>query len=359
MSIEAVTQAPAAAPAPPAVDTSDVMDFGQREHMVLEAARAESLAEAKADAASDDGPLPEGDEVVAEVAAANDKPVAPAAPAPGIAVQSSPEEKARKASLANAARLERESVRRSTELASKAAELKLKEQTFVDREAKLSVLEKAYNDPDALISLLSEKVSPEKMAQFFIESGQPDKVAERRAKAAQEPVSAEIKKLQDELKAMKDQATQREESDKQKAARAASEKDFASRVLELKSDAPSAARLLNKRPQEFFAMADMAAKNLMAAAEAKGTSATWDDVILDVNKQLEDFAKDLQDEAPAVAASSAPEKPTKKPAAAQASTVSNRVASERSAVLGEDDKWESLSFDERVRRAEKRVRVQD
>ncbi len=186
------------------------------------------------------------------------------------------------------------------------------------------------------------------MAQYFIESGQPDKVAERRAKAAQEPVNSEITKLREEMKALK------EEADKAKAhiARANSEKEFGARVLEIKDTAPHAARLLTKRPAEFYSMADAAATQLMAKAEAEGRVASWDDVIQDVNKQLHDFYRDLQDEAAPVA----PSTPTKQTAAAKAPTVSNRAASERSAILDEEDKWESLPFEERVRRAEKRAR---
>ncbi len=139
---------------------------------------------------------------------------------------------------------------------------------------------------------------------------------------------------------------------KAQVTRSANEKDFAARTLEIKEEAPHAARLLNKRPKEFYAMADVAATQIMAAAKADGRKVTWDDVIRDVNQQLADFAKDLADEAPA-----APSTPPKASAAAKAPTVSNRAASERSAILDEDEKWDSMSYDERVSRAIKRARA--
>ncbi len=342
---------PSTTPANTSIDTSDIEDFGARISAVTENALAERRANAlSADADEDQednevGP-PDVDEDGEDIEAAPPPPVAKKAP-PAPAAPSA-EEKARKASLVNAARLERESVRKSTELAAKAAELKAQESKFADREAKLTAFEKAYNDPDALLGLLAEKVSPDKMAQFFIEAGQPDKVAERRAKAAQEPVNSEISKLREEMAALKAEA----ETHKAHIARAASEKEFAARVTDIKDEAPRAARLLSKRPKEFFSMADAAATTLLAADPA----ATWDDVIHDVNKQLEDFARDLQDEQAADTTNSTQKLTTKNTAAAKASTVSNRAASERSTVLNEDEKWDALPLEERVRRAEKRAR---
>lgn len=357
MSIETVSQAPAAPAAPALHDTTDVEDFGQRIHLVYENAKAEGGPQKLESDFSDDddvaaaaAPPADEDSESSETPVEDKKVEKPAPVAAAPAAEPSAEEKARKASLANAARLERESVRRSTELANKAAELKAQEARFAERETTLANFEKAYNDPDALLTLLAEKVSPDKMAQFFIEQGQPDKVAERRAKAAQEPVNSEIAKLNAKLAEVEAKAAAAEA----KMARAASEKDFAARVLDIKADAPHAARLLNKRPKEFYAMADMAATSLMATAQAEGRIATWDDVIHDVNKQLSDFARDLQDEVATVP--STPEKTVKTTAAAKAPTVSNRAASERSEILSEDEKWDSLPFDERVRRAEKRAR---
>ncbi len=359
MSLDAVSPAPAT-PAFTPHDTTDVEDWNTRQHLVMENAVAETKAARAA------GDL-EDDEVAEAVEDANDDTheaeAAPAKPAPKAAPKEAPvaaapaepsaEEKNRKASLANAARLERESVKRSTELAAKAAELKAQEAKFADREGKLAAFEKAYNDPDALLALLSDKVTPEKMSQFFIEAGQPDKVAERRAKAALEgatkPVNDEVTKLREEMEALR----QENLAAKAQVTRSANEKDFAARTLEIKEEAPHAARLLNKRPKEFYAMADVAATQIMAAAKADGRKVTWDDVIRDVNQQLADFAKDLADEA----APAAPSTPTKVSAAAKAPTVSNRAASERSAILDEDEKWDALSYDERVSRAIKRARA--
>lgn len=343
--IENVSPTPAA---PPTVDTSDVEDYGQRIHMVQEAANAEAKASRSAED-QDDGPAPPSDSDNSDEDEAPVKAKAKEKEEPA-AKTSSPEDSARKASLANAARLERESVKRSTELAAKASELKAQESKFAEREKVLSDFEKAFNDPDALLSLLAEKVTPEKMSRFFIEQGQPDKVAERRAKAAQEPVNSELAKLHEKIAALQAET----DSHRKQAARASSEKDFSARVQEMKTDVPHAARLLSKRPEAFFTMADSSAAQLITAAEAEGRPAPqWDDVILDINKQLLEFTRDLQDEVSAT--SSTPEKSTKS-AAAKAPTVSNRAASERSAILNEEETWENLPYDERVKRAEKRAR---
>ena len=358
MSIETVTPAASTPEARPELDTSNIEDYNSRIHAVYEDARATSKAERiESDADEDAGddiapPADDGEEVAADAtpkAKAKEAPVAAAPAAP------SADEIARKASLANAARLERESVKRSTELAAKAAEIKLTEAKFAERESKLAAFEKAYNDPDALLALLADKVTPEKMSQFFIEAGQPDKVAERRAKAAlagaTEPVNAEVAKLREEMKAIKAEA----DAAKAQVARAASEKDFAARTLEIKDTAPHAARLLAKRPKDFYQMADVSATQIMAKAQAEGRTPSWDDVIHDVEKQLSDFARDLQDEG--AGTHSTHDKLTKTPAAAKAPTVSNRAASERSSIVSDDEKWESLPYEERVRRAEKRARL--
>lgn len=356
MSIENVSSAPTA-PAAATLSTENVEDFSTRIHMVQEAAdeeRRASLRESSDDAETSSDTPDETDESAddGEDAPVKAAPKAAEKPAPATP---SPEDAARKASLANAARLERESVKRSTELASKAAELKAQEAKFSEREQVLSNFEKAYNDPDALLALLAERVTPEKMSQFFLEAGQPDKVAERRAKAAQEPVTSEITKLREELSAMKKEAEEKATKEQARAARAENEKLFSERVLENKADAPRAARLLSKRPKEFFAMADASATQLMAAAQAEGKpTPTWDDVIRDVHDQLESFTRDLQDEV-APAAPSANEKTTKSTAAAKANTVSNRAASDRSAILNEDESWENLPLEERVKRAVKRA----
>ncbi len=351
MSLENTTPStePVAAPYVP-VDTSAIADEGARLAAVMENIQAEKKAAWREESEAED--VDTNTEVSDEVEASNaeDTPEpAKAAPVKAAPVAGpSPEDAARKASLANAARLERESVRRSTELASKAAELKAQETRLAERDAKLTAFEKAYNDPDALLSLLAEKVSPEKMSQFFIEAGQPDKVAERRAKAAQEPVTSEITKLREEMAALKKEAADKESKAAAQAKRQDSEKQFSERVLELKADAPHAARLMAKRPKDFFAMVDTAATQLLAA----NPQANWDDVIKNIDTQLLEFTRDLQDEAPSTS-----EKTVKNTAAAKAPTVSNRAASERSAVLNEDEKWESLPYDERVKRAEKRERL--
>ncbi len=366
MTLESVT--PSTAPVTPAhvpTNTENLEDFGQRISAVYDNAVAERKAtRLEADAAEDDTEPQEGtDETVAgEADAEDDAEEAPVAKAKAKEAPAqtptgpSPEEMARKASLANAARLERESVRRSTELAAKAAELKAQESKLAEGNAKIAAFEKAYNDPDLLLELLSEKVSPDRMARFFLEAGQPEKVAERRAKAAQEPVTSEITKLNAKIAAMEKAAADKEAQAAAVANRQESEKQFAARVLDMKADAPHAARLLNKRPKDFFALADTAATSLMAAAQAEGRTATWDDVIKDVNKQLHDFYSDLQEETASPAAPSTLEKTGKNTAAAKAPTVSNRAASERSAILDEDEKWDGLPFDERVKRAEKRAR---
>ncbi len=356
MPLDAVT--PSTAPVTPAyvpVDTSEIADAGAREDAVMANVLAEKKAAWREEADADDTDT--NTEVQEAVADANDdtpdeEPVkAKAAPAPVAPAAPTAEDTARKASLANAARLERESVRRSTELASKAAELKAQEAKLAEGNAKIAAFEKAYNDPDALLELLAERVTPEKMSRFFIEANDPSKVAERRAKAAQEPVTSELTKLREEMAALKAERAEEAAKAQSQAKRQENEKQFSARVLDLKADAPLAARLLSKRPQDFFAMADAAATQLMA----KNPDANWDDVIHDVNKQLSDFTGALAEEA--AAASSTPEKTGKVSAAAKAPTVSNRAASERSAILDEDERWESLPFDERVKRAEKRERL--
>ncbi len=347
---------PSTAPVTPAytpIDTSTITDEAGRLEAVMQNVKAEAKAKYREENAEGDDAVPETMEAVDDADA--DETPAPKAKAVPVAeppAGPSPEETARKASLANAARLERESVRRSTENAAKAAELKAKETSLSERDAKMTAFEKAYNDPDALLSLLAEKVTPEKMSQWFIEQGQPEKVAERRAKAAQEPVVSEITKLREELDAMKKEKADTEAKTASTAKRQDIEKQFSARVLELKADAPHAVRLLGKRPQEFFAMADTAATQLRAS----NPDSTWDDVIRSIDKELSDFARDLQEEA--AAAPSTPEKTTKQSAAAKApTTVSNSAASERSVILDEDAKWESLPFAERVKRAEKRERL--
>ncbi len=358
MSLENTTPStePVAAPHV-AIDTSDIADEGSRLAAVMENIKAEQKSAWREEAGDDDTDT--NTEVSDAVDDTNDEdtpePVKAKAPekAPPPAAPSA-EETARKASLANAARLERESVRRSTELSRKDAELKAREAEVTARDAKLKAFEKAYNDPDELLSLLAEKVSPEKMSQWFIEQGQPEKVAARRAKAAQEPVVSEIAKAREELAALKQEIADKAEREAAVAKRQESEKQFSERVLELKADAPHAARLMAKRPKDFFAMVDTAATQILS----RNPAATWDDVIQNVNKELHDFHSDLQEEAASPAAPSIPEKTGKNSAAAKApTTVSNSAASERSVILDEDAKWESLPFAERVKRAEKRERL--
>lgn len=350
-----------AAPAHVPIDTTDIEDFGSRIHAVQQNADAERKAAYQDEAERDvteATPVPDELEEAATEDASAEKPktkAVVASPAQTTPAVPSAEETARKASLANAARLERESVRKSTELAAKAAELKAQESKFTDREKKLADFEKAFNDPDALLGLLADKITPEKMSQFFLEQGQPDKIAERRARAAQEPVTSELTKLREEMAELKKEAQDKETKAAVVAQRQESEKRFSERVLDLKADAPLAARLLEKRPKDFFAMADQTATQLMAAAQAEGRTATWDDVIKDVHKQLHDFNSALQEEAAQTAVSS-PET-SKKTAAAKAPTVSNRAASDRSTILNEDETWENLPLEERVKRAEKRARA--
>ncbi len=353
---------PSTTPVPVAyvpVDTSDIPDENSRLHAVMENVKNEPRGIWFEDGHSDDEDVAASDEDTSsdeDAPPAKEAPVK-AAPSPAVPPAPTAEETARKASLANAARLERESVRRSTELAAKANELKAQEAKFADRESKLAAFEKAYDDPDALLSLLAEKVTPEKMSRFFLEQGQPEKVAERRAKAAQEPVTSELTKLREEMAALKKEAADKDAKAAAVVARTAAEKDFSQRVLDNKAEAPLAARFMERRPKDFFEMADSTATRLMAAAEAEGRTASWDDVIRSINKDLSDFRSVVDEDAAAPVAPST-QKTGKNSAAAKApTTVSNSAASERSVILDEDAKWESLPFDERVKRAEKRERL--
>jgi hypothetical protein len=337
---------PAAAPPAPAAPAPTADEsFTQRLEQVEAAARAESDAAA-------------ADEEEAETPAGDAAPREPAkAATPAKAAPPDPD-KERKDRLARAAQLERDNVRAKMALAHKERELRhhadqlaQKEQAITTREGSTQALEKALNDPAALLSLLAERVGPEKLSHWLVEQSQPEKVAEHRARAVAGQVSEEVKKLREELASLRAEKTREQEGARAAANRQEAEKHFSTRIEQVREEAPHVARMLAGRPGDLLRMAWEVDREL----SREGLHYNQDDIILKLEERLGAFASALHGSSQQ-AAPQAPSKDelSRSTAAAKAPTVSNRAAAERASLLSEDE--EGLPFEERIRRAEKRVR---
>jgi len=330
----ATPTAPAAPPpAPPNNPTLDVDgDFSSRVDAISAQFREEGLAERVAESDSEDAP-----QDATAVAKQGDAPHSPAAAAEATTppVDAAAARRTRMDAIAARAR---EKAERKVNVTAESRELAELRAMKASKLPLAERFEKAMSDPDALLEMLSQHVPPEKLSEYLIEQGMPDKVAARRAAKAAEPVSAEVQALRAELTELRGALQQ----DKATAAQEQGRAIFVSRISEVKEQAPHTARLLEKNPAKLVKIAESVATTLPDGFTA-------DDVIDSIEHELSELYGESQPDSPATNTSQ-----TNTTGAAKSTSFTNRVAAERTSLLAEDE--ESLTLDERAARLERRVR---
>lgn len=316
--------------------STELADADSRANALLERLESEQRELDNAEPDNDNG-APGTEPQSTAVPPANTNAAPPAAPAakppPG-----------KDESLDRIARLERETIQRKQEIALRERETRDRAAQIMEREAAIVAREKRFEDAGELLSYIEEKGWGDALAQHIVSMSDPDKRAEQAARKAAGKVESEVDKrlraLEGENHRLREQQVNVE-----------TERVFSSRVTEVATEAPLVARALTKRPERTIARA-----HAIAASFGRVTF-NLDDVIIHLERELADEAAIFRDEEPQQAGSprtNSKDEPLRTDAAAKAKTVSNRDAATRSAIV-EDDGGE-LSLDDRIARAERRMR---
>lgn len=247
-------------------------------------------------------------------------------------------------SLDRIARLERENLQRKQEIAQRDREARERDTKLTERESRIASLEKRFEDPDELLSYIEEKGWEDKLSQHILKMADPAKRAEAAAKKAAKTATSETEKRLAALEAENQRL-------KHEQANAEGERLFSSRLNEVASEAPFSARALARAPERTM-------KRAHAIAASFGNVAfNLDDVIIQLERDLAEEARIFRDDEPQQSGSSSTtskEQQTQPDAAAKATTVSNRAAAARTTIV--EDDGGGMSFDERIARAERRMR---
>lgn len=262
-------------------------------------------------------------------------------------------EKDRQARLDRVAKMERESVKISSQNAQKERELSTKDQALARREKDLAQLEGVFNDPEALLGFLADKVGAEKLSNWLVEQANPERKLEAKAKGIEAQVEDRLRRMEESMAARERAIQEREQAQTRSQQRATSESTFASRVGEMASEAPYLARLVARRPSEAMKMGHAVTNQLVELA--KGKPVTFDEIIHEVESQLSDYAEIYSPQNSGLEQNTRPEH--RSPSAA-AKAPSNRTASERTSIANEDEDYSRLSIDERARRLERTLKRQ-
>jgi len=246
------------------------------------------------------------------------------------------------------AKAERERVAWKREQVAKEREAKEREATYAKREASLAALEKRFEDPTEFLSWIEEKGWGDKYAQHIIDlTANPAKRAEIAAKRIAQETAAK----QDERIAA---IEAREKELRETETRVRAERSLTSRIEQVTEHAPHVARFLKKSPERAIAHAHAVAATL----SSQGLDFNLDDVIINMQRELSEYASTLTETPARVAPTETvadPAKPSPHSAPATATTVSNRAAASRTGIVTEDA---PLSYRDRIAAAERRARQQ-
>lgn len=294
-------------------------------------------------------------DVMGEAAKLLPKGILPAKDAP----PATDAQKERDARLARVAEMERKSVKVSSQIAAKekeveakAADVEAKAADIARREEQLAKLEGVFNDSEALLGYLADKVGAEKVANWLIEQAQPEKRIEVKQKTLATQMEERLKKTEEDIAKRFADLEAREKKMVMQQARSNNETGFKNRVTQVAAEVPIYSRLMEKRPADAINMAHATAE----AIASKGGSVTFDDVIREIESQLSEYSE-IYSPQPSGSQHNRPEHRTPS-AIAKATTLSNRAAAERSSIANEDSDYASESVEQRASRLERVLRAQ-
>lgn len=283
-------------------------------------------------------------------------PAAPpgSAAAPVDAATKAREERAaRLAALQDKGRAAVDAKARQTEADRIAREAEAAKQRVAELEARQAQLVDIAKLDEASFYELAKRanVNPQKLGEWIRESiANPERLAEHAATRAMDPkLSALEQKLQQQEQVIQQFLAQQAQQE-QRTQEHAEQQRFFGFVSSSKEQAPLAHALLEKSgPEEFWKIADVAAKGLPPGA---GASALLDAIEHFLDGDGRAYAQTLATIFGLAPAPSNAPAVTPKSAAAKATTntVSNAVAQERASVVQEEELWK-LPYEERLARA--------
>lgn len=330
---EAVAATPAAAPAlEAAIEAPEIDTVDTRAEALIK-----SLKKEKATAKPEPEPEPEAKASEKEDAQAEEK----IAPAPAKDERAEALKRAadleKKAHFANQRMLEREAkaVAHETQLKEYHSKLEAKERELAQRM-------KAFEDPVALLELLSEKVPAQQLSSWLHEAQKPEKRIEWEMKRQKEAINPELAELKAELARMR----QEQQSERQGVARRQAESGAIDHVKAAATTYPYAANLASTKPQMFVQMLHNAADYL----RSQGESVDYDSCARYINEDLSGYAPVFASQKADAAAPS--ETPVTAPAS-KARTLSSRNSAGRSTLVNNENDLAPL--DDRVADLKRRI----
>jgi hypothetical protein len=265
----------------------------------------------------------------------------PAAPDP---------EAERQTKLARVHELEKQSYAKAAKLTERERSAEARDKSLREREERLTALERSWDDPEGVLEMLEKRVGIEKLNGWILSQADPAKRMEATAKKAASAAEERVAKLEAEIKAREAKLAADARALAERQAFNAAANQITSMAKQYAAEVPLVARLFEKRPQAAVAMADQVARSF------QGEEFNHADVLLRMQAALAADAEIFG--AQNSAESGNPSTQVASPAAAvkAKTTVSNRDAAERSAIVKPDDEAD-LSLEERAQRAIERRRL--
>jgi len=258
--------------------------------------------------------------------------------------------------LAKLLEAERDLQKRRAELQRKEKSLEGVDERIKKAEALEKMWAKADEDPERILEILETKVGAEKLTEWFGRMTDPGYRAMLAAKRAADEHRADLSPFEKRL----EEIERRQKAADAAEARGKVQNDMSGLIKANAGEVPFAHRMLERKPDKFWNTVDRKVQYLSAPKEegglglAFGTDYNMSDVVLQIEQDLKDDFESLAEEKAAAANTGNGTQTPTSPAAAKATTLSNREASTRTTL--QTERPGRRSHEDKIRELERQAR---